>query len=71
MNQNPKMTPIGNLMYYTFILGSVFLLLYGLGGTSLILNAIGLVVGVSILGLILWAIFAIGERYGWWKEGFK
>lgn len=71
MNQKPKMTVVAGLMYCTTMIVLAFLTLYGLGGMQLVLNAVGLVIGIPLLGLALLATYKIGERYGWWKEGFK
>ncbi len=48
------------------LLGGLFFL-YATGAQELIKY----VLGALVLGLILWAIFTLGNRFGWWKEGFK
>lgn len=59
---------IGNIIITFFWLVVVFGTLYGLGGMPLVLNGIGLVIGVPILGLILWGIFRFGEKRNWWGK---
>ncbi len=57
-----------NLVMPLFYVLLIFGLLYALGGISLILNGVGLVIGIPIFGLVLWIIYRIGDRYGWWKK---
>lgn len=64
MNQNPKMSPVGALLYYAFVLALIFLTLYAFG-------MLRLAISVVILALVLGGIYKIGNHFGWWKEGFK
>ncbi|MDD2785987.1 MAG: hypothetical protein PHS79_03785 [Patescibacteria group bacterium] len=63
MNKNPKMNPVAALAYYIFVLALVSLVLYAFD--------LWWILGIPVIGLSLWGIYKIGERYGWWREGFK
>lgn len=54
------------LAYYAFVAVLGFVVLYGLGGWELIRYAFAFVV----LVLFFWGIYAIGDRYGWWKDAY-
>ena len=56
---------IGNIVVALFWLVVIFGTLYGLGGMSLVINGIGLVIGVPIFGLVLWGIYKVGNRRNW------
>ena len=57
---------LANTVVILFWLIVVFLTLYGLGGMSLVLNGVGFVIGVPILGLFFWGIYKLGDRFHWW-----
>ena len=59
---------LGNIIVILFWFIVIFLTLYGLGGMPLVLNGVGLVIGVPILGLFLWIIYKIGNRFHWWLD---
>jgi len=54
---------IGNIVVALFWLVVIFGTLYGLGGMPLVLNGIGLIIGVPIFGLVLWGIYKAWKKY--------
>ena len=59
---------IGNLIIILFWSLVVLVMLYGLGGMSLVLNGIGFIIGVPILVLFFGIIYKTGNRFHWWFD---
>jgi len=51
-------------LFYVLLISG---LLYAFGGMPLFLNGVGFVIGVPILVLVVWGIYKIGDRFGWWE----